>query len=111
MVARGLKRNRLVASFNAMDRIPPTLDMRLDGSFKTANRPTTPLSFKLMLGAIMLAVVAGAIAFAALALWVFAMVLPVVIVAAAVAWATMKFRQWQVARARASHGGRPLRPF
>lgn len=81
--------------------------MRLDGSFTTPQRAAAPLSFKLMVGAILLAVVAGAIAFAALALWVFAMVLPVVIVAAVVAWAAMKFRQWQMSRGR----GRSVRPF
>lgn len=88
-----------------MDRIPPTLDMRLDGSYR-APRTTVPLSFKLMVGAILVAVVGGAIAFAALALWVFAMVLPVVVVAALFAWALMKFRQWQVSRS-----GRTLRRF
>ena len=80
--------------------------MRLDGSFNTPPRTALPLSFKLMAGAIVLAVVAGTVAFAALALWIFSMLLPVVIVAAFVAWATMKFRQWQ-----ASRGGRTLRRF
>jgi hypothetical protein len=89
-----------------MERIPPTLDMRLDGSFNSVPRHTPSLSFKLMLGAIMLAVVGAAIAFAALALWVFAMILPVVIVAAAFAWGLMKFRLWQ-----ASRSGSTLRPF
>ena len=93
-----------------MDRIPPTLDMQLDGSFRAPPR-RVPLSFKLMVGAAILALVAGAIAFAALALWVFAMVLPVVIVAALVAWAAMKFRLWQASRGRTSRGGPPLRPF
>ena len=89
-----------------MNHIPPTLDMQLDGSFRTPPRAGVPLSFKLMLGAIMVAVVGGAIAFAALALWVFSMVLPVVVVAGLFAWATMQYRRWQALR-----GGRTLRRF
>lgn len=90
-----------------MTHIPPTLDMRLDGSFRTPPQPRgLPLSFKLMVGAILVALVAAAIAIAALALWVFSMVLPVVILAGAVAWATVKFRRWQLLR-----GARNLRPL
>ena len=80
--------------------------MRIDGSFAAPQRRTAPISFKLMVGAILLAVVAGAIAFAALALWILSMVLPVVIGAVLFAWATMKFRRWQ-----ASRSGRTLRPL
>lgn len=83
-----------------MDRIPPTLDMTPDGAFR---RPPpmgggAPLSFKLLAGAVLVAVVAGAIAVAALALWVVALLLPVVIVAGGVAWATMRYRRWQLLR-------------
>jgi hypothetical protein len=89
-----------------MDHVPPTLDMRPDGSFRVPPRARVPLSFKLMVGAILVAVVAGAIAFAALAIWVFSMVLPVVVIAAVFAWAMLKFRRWQALR-----GGRSLRPY
>ena len=81
-----------------MTKTPPTLDMRLDGSFNTPPR-TVPLSFKLMLGGMMVALAAGAIAFAALALWVLSMVLPVLIVAGLFAWGMMRFRRWQAMRA------------
>lgn len=89
-----------------MNHVPPTIDMRPDGSFRAPPQAGVPLSTKLTLGAILVAVVAGAIAFAALALWVFAMVLPVVVIAAVFAWAMLKFRRWQALR-----GGRSLRPF
>jgi hypothetical protein len=82
-----------------MNHTPPTLDMRLDGSFRTPPRAGLPLSFKLMLGGIILALTAGAVAFAALALWVLSMALPVIIVAAAFAWGMMRFRRWQAHRA------------
>ena len=89
-----------------MNYVPPTLDMRPDGSFRAPPQASVPLSVKLTVSAILVAIVAGAIAFAALALWVFAMVLPVVVVAAVFAWAMLKFRRW-----RALRGGRSLRPF
>lgn len=81
-----------------MNRTPPTLDMRLDGTFRTPPRAGVPLSFKLMMGGMVLALTAGAIAFAALAVWVFSMVLPVLVVAGLFAWGMMRFRRWQAAR-------------
>jgi hypothetical protein len=91
-----------------MNRIPPTLDMLPDGRFRSAPPPPSgvPLSFKLMVTAILVALVAGAVAVAALALWVFSMVLPVLVIAGAGAWAMMKYRRWQLLR-----GGRNLRPL
>ncbi len=80
-----------------MNRIPPTLDMTPDGAFRTPPRVggRAPLSFKLLLGAVVVAVLAGAAAVAALALWVVSLLLPVMIIAAGVAWATFKYRQWR----------------
>ena len=89
-----------------MNRIPPTLDMLPDGSFRRPPPAGVPLSFKLLVVAVLVAVVAGAIAVAALAIWVFSMVLPILILAGAAAWATLKFRRWQSLR-----GARNLRPL
>lgn len=78
------------------NRTPPVIDMAPDGTFRT--KPSglrAPLSFKLLLGATIVAVVAGAFAVAALALWVAAMLLPVVIIAAFVAFAALKYRRWR----------------
>lgn len=89
------------------ERIPPVIDMAPDGSFRVP--PTgarAPLSFKLLLGATIVAVLAGAAAVAALALWVAALLVPVVFVAAGVAWAALKYRQWR----RSSAAVRPYYP-
>ncbi|MDT7950809.1 MAG: hypothetical protein RQ966_04825 [Acetobacteraceae bacterium] len=89
-----------------MTRTPPTLDMRLDGSFNTPPRAGLPLSYKMMIGGILVALTAGAVAFAALALWVLSMALPVIIVAGLFAWGMMRYRRWQAMRAAA--GSRSL---
>jgi len=91
-----------------MNRIPPTLDMLPDGSFRSAPPPMggVPFSFKLTVAAILVAVVAGAIAVAAFALWVLSMILPVLILAGVAAWVAVKFRRWQLLR-----GARNLRPL
>ncbi len=79
-----------------MNRIPPVIDMAPDGTFRT--KPSgmrAPLSFKLLLGATIVAVLAGAAAVAALALWIAALLLPVVVIAAAVAYGAYKYRNWR----------------
>ena len=90
-----------------MTHIPPTLDMRPDGTFQVPPRSGVTLSFKLMLGAVLLASVAGAIAVAAVAIWVLSLALPVLVVAGVFAWAMLRYRRWQALRG----GGRTLRPF
>lgn len=115
-----------------MNREPPTLDMRPDGSFTEAagahrpagghpfglpppgRRPTVPLSAKLMLGGIVVAAVGFSIAVAVLAIWVVSLVLPVIIIGVAVAWAAMKYRRWQLLRGQPlstrAPGGYPRQP-
>lgn len=79
-----------------MNRIPPVIDMAPDGSFRSHPAgPRAPLSLKLLLGATAVAVLAGAAAVAALALWVVSMLLPVVVIAAVVAWGTYRYRRWR----------------
>ncbi len=99
-----------------MNREPPIIDMRPDGTFVQApglpppglppfgRRLAVPMSAKFMLGGILVAAVGVFIAVAALAIWVVSLVLPVIIIAAAVAWTAMKFRRWQ------SFRGQPLAP-
>ncbi len=89
-----------------MNREPPIIDMRPDGTFlpPPGRRPVVPMSAKLMLGGILVAALGISVAIAALAIWVVSLVLPVIIIAAAVAWAAMKFRRWQ------SFRGQPLAP-
>ena len=90
-----------------MERIPPTLDMTPDGAFRSPPqmRGAVPFSFKLLAGAVLVAVVAGAVSMAALALWLFSMMLPVLIIAGGVAYLSLRYRRWQSLRA-----GRDLRP-
>ncbi len=83
-----------------MDRIPPAppevIDMTPDGAFRVPpRRAGVPLSFKLMVGAGIIAVLAGAASIAALALWVVSLLLPVLVIAAGVAWVSFKYRQWK----------------
>jgi hypothetical protein len=102
-----LKQQSRRATLPAMNRIPPTLDMLPDGSFRSSPQAArVPFSFKLTVVAVLVALVAGAIAVAALALWVLSMVLPVLILAGVAAWAAMRFRRWQLLR-----GARNLRPL
>lgn len=82
-----------------MSRIPPTLDMTPDGSFRRLPAPGPSLSLKFLVGAVLLAVIAGSVAVAAFALWLFSMVLPVLVLAGVGAWGMVKYRQWQLVRA------------
>lgn len=80
-------------------RTPPVIDMTPDGQFREPLRPRAapgvPVSVKVLIGAVLVAVLAGTAAVAALALWVVSMLLPVLLIAAGVAWATFKYRQWR----------------
>ncbi|GAC1340823.1 MAG: hypothetical protein NVSMB18_11650 [Acetobacteraceae bacterium] len=91
-----------------MNHVPPTLDMTPDGGFRRLPPAPgrVPASFKLLVGAVILAVVAGAVTVAALALWVVSLMLPVLVLAAAGAYAMVKYRRWQSLR-----GARNLRPL
>lgn len=81
------------ATSNAMDRRPPILDMRTDGTFRAP--PTMPLSTKLMIGGALVVVLGGSLAVAFVAIWVVSMLLPAIIVAGGVAWLAYKFRRWK----------------
>jgi len=77
-----------------MDRRPPTLDMMPDGRFRhVAGR--APLSLRILVGAVLLALVAGGLAIAALAVSVAAVLVPVALLAAAIAWAMVQWRRWR----------------
>ena len=85
---------------------PPTIDMRPDGSFRQVPpRAGLPISFKLMMGAVVTLVLAGSVAVAAAAVWVLSMILPILIVAGGVVWGMLKWRRWQSLRGD-RHGAR-----
>ena len=83
--------------------MPPVIDMTPDGRFREPLRQQpgfgaggrVPVSFKLLIGAVVVAVLAGTAAVAALALWVVSMLLPVMVIAGGVAYAAFKYRQWR----------------
>ena len=83
------------------------LDMTPDGRFRTP--PRMPFSTQVIAVAVMLAVVGGAVAFAALALWVALTLIPVVLVAVLVAVAMIRFKIWRAQRRAASFGGPGIR--
>ena len=76
--------------------------MTPDGAFRAPPRPVSgvPLSFKLLVGAGLVAVLAGAASIALFALTVLSFLLPVVIIAAAVAYGTFRYRQWRASFGR-----------
>ena len=66
-------------------------------AFGAASR--VPVSFKLLIGAVVVALLAGTAAVAALALWIVSMLLPVMVVAGGVVYVTLKYRRWRGAAA------------
>ena len=76
----------------------PVLDMTPDGQFRTP--PPTPWASRILRYAIVVAVVAGGLAIAALALWFALMLIPVVLGAALVAYFALRWRVWQAQRGR-----------
>lgn len=74
----------------------PTLDMTPEGEFRTP--PPTPWATKLLRYAIVVAVLAGAFAVAALVLWAALIMIPIAIGAALVAYGAFRWRMWKLRR-------------
>jgi hypothetical protein len=72
---------------------PPELDMTLEGEFVTP--PTPPVSARIMMWAIVVAVIASGLALAALALWVAMMILPIALGAAVIGYLMFRYRMWR----------------
>lgn len=77
----------------------PVLDMTPDGAFRTP-----PWASRILRYAIVVAVLAGGLAMAALALWFALMLIPVVLAAALVAYVALRWRIWQAQRAQSGRG-------
>lgn len=75
--------------------------MTPEGEFRTPPKP--PLATRIMLWAVIVAVIAGALALAAFALWIALIILPVALAAACIAWLIWRFQVW---RAGGRIGGR-----
>ena len=76
-----------------------TIDMTVDGRFRAAPKP--PLSAKVLAIALLVAGGAAALAFAALALWLALILIPVAIGAALVAYGVLRYRLWRATRSGA----------
>lgn len=77
---------------------PPIIDMRPDGSFAQPPRSNILFSTKVALGAILVVIVGGGLAVAALAIWFVALILPAVVLAAGIAYIALKLRGWTLRR-------------
>jgi hypothetical protein len=83
------------------ERTPRIIDMTPDGDFVTPHQPTRPAgawAVKLGLSAAIIAAVAGAVAVAALLLWVASIMIPVALLAGLVAYGAFRFQMWRARR-------------
>jgi hypothetical protein len=72
---------------------PPELEMTINGEF--VEPATVPLSTRILVGAIVIAIVAGALSLAALALWLALLILPIAFGAGVVAYGVFRYRLWR----------------
>ena len=77
---------------------PPIIDMRPDGSFQPPPRSTVLLSTKVALAAMAVVVIGGGLTVAALAIWLVALILPTIVLAAGIAYVALKLRGWTLRR-------------
>ena len=73
-------------------RSPPELDLLPDGSYRPRRQP---VAARIFAWAIVIAVVAGALAVAALALWFALILIPVMLVTDLIAWLAFRFQLWR----------------
>jgi membrane protein implicated in regulation of membrane protease activity len=85
------------------ERHPPDLEMTINGEF--VSPPVAPITSRILMWAIVIALVAGALSLAAFALWIALIILPVAFGAAVVAWAMFRYRVWQAQRSMAAQTG------
>ena len=72
---------------------PPDLDMTLEGRFTTPPKP--PFATRVMLWAIVIALIAGGLSLAAFALWIAFIILPVALAAGVIAWLAFRYQVWR----------------
>ena len=83
-------------------RVPPDLELLPDGTIRPRR---TPVAVRIFRWALIIAVIAGMLALAALALWFALLLIPVVIGAAVIAWLAFRYQVWR--SARQGRGGWP----
>ncbi len=77
-------------------RQPPLLDLTPDGEFRQPVRP--PWATRVAAWALVVAVIAGGLAVAAVAFWLALMLIPIAIVAGLVAYLAFRFQLWRGVR-------------
>ncbi len=70
--------------------------MTIEGEFVSPPKPT--IANRILVWAVVIAVVAGALSLAAFALWLALLILPVAVGAAFIAWAMFRYRLWRAQR-------------
>jgi hypothetical protein len=85
------------------DRRPPELDMTIEGEF--VSPPAAPVASRILMWAVVIAIIAGGLSLAAFALWLALLILPVAIGAAIIAWVMLRYRIWRAQRAMGSQRG------
>ncbi len=78
------------------NRPPLQIDMLIDGRFRVP--PRSPIAMRIAGIAIIVAVLAGGLAVAALVLWFAVALIPIAVIAGAVAWAAIRFQLWRSGR-------------
>jgi hypothetical protein len=84
-------------------RRPPELEMTINGEF--VSPPVAPIATRILMWAIVIAVLAGALSLAAFALWIALIILPVAFAAGVVAWAMFRYRIWKAQRSMGGQHG------
>ena len=77
-------------------RQPPELEMTANGEF--VSPPVAPWTSRILMWAVVIAMIAGALSIAAFALWLALIILPVALGAAAIAYAMFRYRMWRAQR-------------
>lgn len=75
--------------------MPPEIELLPDGSYRP-RRP--PIAARVFAWAVVIAIVAAALAVAAFALWFALILIPVVVVAGAIAWLAFRYQVWRAGR-------------
>lgn len=74
--------------------------MTLEGEF--VSPPKLPVTSRILVWAVIVAVITGALSIAAFALWLALLILPVALGAAVIAWAMFQYRVWRAQRSFSS---------
>lgn len=80
------------------ERVPRTIDMTPEGEFVLPPQPATGAStwaVRLGFGAAVIAALAGALAVAAVFLWVASIMIPVAVIAGLIAYGAFRFQLWR----------------